>query len=624
MKSTSTALDSSKTNDKRWQLLIVLPYIVGIAWACLHPIASILTGDVSKPRGFYVDENSLEVSYIRSTFQYLAPRTSILQHVAKDTPLCDSVAKLLHDHRNVECQRHAFGIHGRSEARKQSFDLLRLVPTGTTMEPSNEAIALVAPFSSTSHHLHAALLELMQRLASPQHSPWLAKTILLITPTTSKESLYDVTNAFLESYAGHYDSTSPNNLLESLPPKLSDAMIRNLIVLDGQPSDDTAQPPQIKHEIRILSQGEHGALPNMDMVFVSMSVFSRSPASGNTRRSSTDTNAPTLLMHPYGAEKRQWESYVKSMGAHYGTNAAVEKWAIQMGDLALFCRNLFGGAHGPHALALNRGIDAVTIQGRYLDTNETSARSFVADYVQKLEITLHGLSNLHERLHHSTTLYLLPSPTTFVKHEEYLVPNLLLLIPAVLRAALLGLRDIRRFDLPVMGWLFCLSLAATIWMDVFVVHLEPTQRNTWWTVTYAACIWVFYDKVVKGHGKDKSTSECRGALQSAQLLVCLLTIYVHVPICFGHVALSYPSAFFWAPWVAFPCFAELYQSKLRLLIALVFLIVSWPPVALLSTVFEDVCTPYIRFVFFPLHLLLLLSSVLAIAPSFNTTSGKKR
>ena len=646
-KGKSSGVDTKKRNDRRWQLLIVLPYVVGIAWACLHPIASILTGHFSKPRGWYVDENSLETAYLRSTFQYLGPKSSISQHVNSNNinnnnnstiRLCESVAILWNNRENVECHRHVYRKYAneKQQAPESSFDLLRLVPTGNTVEPSNEAIALVAPFSSstTSQDLPAALLELMHRLASPFDSPWLAKTVLLIVPTNADDSLHDVTHAFLEAYAGHYDSTVLDHRVEALPPKFTDAMIRNLIVLDvtGQSSDVAEHPQPSKNEIRILSQGELGVLPNMDLVFVSMNVFSRSSASGNTRRSSsTDTNVPTLIMHPYGLQKRKWETHIKSIVADYGVPPAVEKWAIQMADLGLFCKHLFGGPYAPHALALNRGIDAVTIQGRYLlDSENASAHSFVADFVQKLEITLHGLSNLHERLHHSTTLYLLPSPKTFVKHEEYLVPNLLLLVPAVFRAALLGLRDIQRFNIPVLGWLLCLTVAATIWMDVVVANLETTQRNAWWTVTYAVCAWIFYDKVLGAKKKDNEDCQMppealdpRCALQTAQLVVCLLTIYVHVPICFGHVALSYPSAFFWAPWVAIPCFAELHQNKARWLIAGAFLLVSWPPVALLNIVFADVCTPYIRFAYFPLHLLLLLCFVLAIRLS-STGSGNMR
>ena len=611
---------------------------MGITWACLHPIASILTGHFSKPRGWYVDENSLETAYLRSTFQYLGPKSSILQHIKntnKTNTLCESVAILWNDRQNVECHRHVYRKNAseNQQAPGSSFDLLRLVPTGNTLEPSNEAIAVVAPFSSTtSQDLPAALLELVQRLASPLDSPWLAKTVLLIVPTNADDSLYGVTDAFLESYAGQYGNTLMHiDRVEALPPKFTDAMIRNLIVLDvtGQSADVTEPQQSSKNEIRILSQGELGVLPNMDLVFVSMNVFSRSSTSGNTRRSSsTDANVPTLIMHPYGHQKRQWESHVKAMVTDYGVPPAIEKWAIQMGDLGFFCKHLFRGPYAPHALALNRGIDAVTIQGRHLIDNESgSAQSFVADFVQKLEITLHGLSNLHERLHHSTTLYLLPSPRTFVKHEEYLVPNLLLLVPAVLRAALLGLRDIQRFNIPVLGWLLCVTVVATVWMDVFVANLAATQRNAWWTITYAACAWMFYDKILGGKKNDNQDYQIpvaldpRSALQSAQLILCLLTIYVHVPICFGNVALSYPSAFFWAPWVAIPCFAELYQNKVRWMIVGAFLLASWPPVALLNPVFADVCIPYIRFVYFPLHLLLLLSLVLAIGLS---SSSNKR
>jgi len=492
------------------------------------------------------------------------------------------------------------------------------------MEPSNEAIVLVAPHSSTSYELHVAFLELVQRLASPHFSPWLAKTILLVSPTTANGSLEATTRAFLEAYAGHYyandehytTKTETEPWIEPLPPFISDAMIRTVLVLDGQPSTDPEQP---KHEVRILSQGKLGVLPNMDLVFVSMIVFQRSAESKNARMNHADKSTPTMFMHPYSAEARHWESFVKSFNET--TSSDVEGWAIRLGNLVLFCRNLLIGPYGPHALALSRGIDAVTIQARYLTTNESVVTSFAADYIQKLEILLHGLSNLHERLHHSTTLYLLPDPKTFVKHEEYLVPNLLLLIPAVLRAAFLGLRDIDRFHLPVMGWLSCITLVASAWMDLMVANIQDsTQRDTWWIVTCASCVWFFHRKMA---GQALEPESNRTALQSAQLVSCLLAIYVHVPICFGHVALSYPSAFFWSPWVSLVSFETLYRNKLRILLGIVFLVVSWPPTFLLRMgLLGTDCGPYIRFVCFPLHLVLSLSMVLALVrPAVRTTTS---
>lgn len=503
------------------------------------------------------------------------------------------MAKDILDKSNVECH-----LHDSPNGTHPSFELAAVLPTGNTLSPSNEAVALVVPYGNwATNQFHYSLLVLLRRLASADSAPWLAKTIYLISPTSGEISIHSVVDAFLESYAGSFE-TSASNQIGHLPLSISNAMIRNLLVLDSQPSQD---PLQLKHEIQILSQGNLGVLPNMDLVFVTMTVFSRSPSSGNVGRTS-NADSPTLLMHPYSKDQRQWEGFIKEMKEAHPVVEKAEKWSISLVNLALFCRNLFQGPYAPHALGLDRGIDSITIQGRYPAGNETKA---VIDYVQKLEITLRGLSNLHERLHHSTTLYLLPSPRTFVKHEEYLVPNLLLLIPLVLRSALLGLSDIRRFDLQVMGWILLITMGATLFLDAFVAQQEEAfQRNAWLATLYALCFGILYEQVLKAPRNQQT------ALQSAQLIVCLLTIYAHVPICFGNVAISFPSAFFWAPWVALPDFARQCQGKLGTFAMLLWLLLTWIPNTPLASILGNSYPPYVRYLYFPIHLALSLSCAL--------------
>jgi glycosylphosphatidylinositol transamidase len=247
----------------------------------------------------------------------------------------------------------------------------------------------------------------------------------------------------------------------------------------------------------------------------------------------------------------------------------------------------------------------------------------VVDYVQKLEITIRALSNLHERLHHSTTLYLLPSAYKFVKHEEYLIPNLLLLVPLVVRAATLALNDIRQFDLRIMGWMLLIALGATLGIDSFVAQQyegelesseQQTKQNTWLAMTYAASLVLFYQKVLRQRSKAREMQvDTRSALQSAQLVVCLVAIYVHVPITFGHISLAYPSALFWVPCLAFPSFPDGHRSKVFSLVVLIWLVLTWPPVALLSQLFSGALPAYVRFVYFPLHILLSLSCILGFS-----------
>lgn len=574
------------------RLFLALPFIVGTLWAFLLPTSSILTGDFAKPRGWYVDENSLETSNIRVGYKYQA-----LQRTGKDASdsyfllLCDVLGKDMLEKNNVECTRHGEIIDGTAV-----FDLVKILPTGNALDPSDEAIALVAPYPPnrdwTSSQLHFSLMQLMRRLASADTSPWLAKTIFLVSPTTKERSLNQVVDAFLESYSGSFSHDGPPGIIEPLPPRTANALIRNILVLDTSPSHDPIQP---QHEVRILSQGNLGVLPNMDLVFVAMAVFSRTLTTGGTRRAHTH-NTPAILYHPYSREARQWQKIVEEAIEKYCMPKEVEKWATNLCNLVLFCRYLVEGPSAPHALALDRGIDAISIEGRYSTSNEKKTTTFVLDFVHKVEIILRGLSNLHERLHHSTTLYLLPSPTAFVKHEEYLVPNLLLLIPVVLRASFLGLADIRHFDLQVIGWILLLSIGATLGVDTYVAHKEQLQRNAWFCLIYVTCFGVFYDKVIK------FPRDYQSALKSAQFIICLMTIYNHIPICFGNVAIAMPSAFLRVPFVSIPTFASLYEGKVGTVSMLTWIVLTG------TLLLERISiAAHARFLYFPMHLAICLS-----------------
>eukprot|EP00539_Tryblionella_compressa_P019892 CAMPEP_0178860832 /NCGR_PEP_ID=MMETSP0747-20121128/1952_1 /TAXON_ID=913974 /ORGANISM="Nitzschia punctata, Strain CCMP561" /LENGTH=83 /DNA_ID=CAMNT_0020527309 /DNA_START=595 /DNA_END=843 /DNA_ORIENTATION=+ len=70
MTATSTPLPRKRLRRP----LLLLPYIVGIAWTCVHPILSVVTGE-TKCRGWFIDESSLELGSLRLDAKYY-PATS--------------------------------------------------------------------------------------------------------------------------------------------------------------------------------------------------------------------------------------------------------------------------------------------------------------------------------------------------------------------------------------------------------------------------------------------------------------------------------------------------------------------------------------------------------------------
>jgi hypothetical protein len=153
---------------------------------------------------------------------------------------------------------------------------------------------------------------------------------------------------------------------------------------------------------------------------------------------------------------------------------------------------------------LERGIDSLTIQAEFDGVYRRDPSEEMVQYV--MEYMVRSLGNLHERLHHSVTLYWLPTPRKFVSHMEYFLPNVLLLLPLAIRA-------------------FGLLLPAL-----------KAKRNE-------------EDPDSKKHAKQQR-------IRMTQFVMCVLSAYVLVPIAFCHTALSYIPSLLVTPFVAFPDYAS--------------------------------------------------------------------
>jgi glycosylphosphatidylinositol transamidase len=584
-----------KRRKKVVLLLIIVPYVVGILWHSVHPLVSVFTGH-SEPRRWYIDENSLEPAYFRMEDQYdiISKKR---KGVAFDS-LCQALAA--EDSDAISCFRH-----------ETHFEVARILPTIGAVSPVIEAIVIVVPTTENwaASQFHASVLQLIRRLST---APWLAKTILVVTPVATQMTstngtlqLSETVDSFLESYLGSRNK-SPSSTRSPLPPRFTGAMLRNILVLD---IDTKGEDSPLGNEIRILPQGRRGVLPNMDLTFLATVVYSKS------KMISSKANGSTMVMHPYrGKANELWTLWIQP---HLPEQ--LHDWARKLTEFLLFEYSLLMGPYPPHASALDRGIDSLTIQGVMRLGSETARAVGTAQFVQKMEPTLRALSNLHERLHHSTSLYLLVSPERFVKHEEYLVPNLLLVIPLVVRLITLALLDIPRFHWDAVGWALQWTLAGTVAFVAvglpMVDSLDPSLvRNRALQVMFGM-IYLFLFVHARYRGVTPS------ARQSIQLLACMLAILVNVPIAFGHVALAFPSALLWTPLIAFPSYADTTTGSalpkkdnglatkvfgwMSLLWWFGVLFITCPCTFLVPRVFPGY-TAYVQYGYIPLHLLVTI------------------
>jgi len=99
----------------------------------------------------------------------------------------------------------------------------------------------------------------------------------------------------------------------------------------------------------------------------------------------------------------------------------------------------------------------------------------------------------------------------------------------------------------------------------------------------------------------------QSSLQSVQFAACLLAIYIHVPIAFGHVSLAYPSALLFTPLIAFPSFnSRNDDGKIQGLASTILrwgVFFSTCPFALLVPRIFPTYTHYVQYGYLPLHLL---------------------
>ena len=611
-------------------------YTVGIAWHCLHPIASVLTGDFQHPRRWYIDESALDPSHFQQLLQYdIIQNTRISQskllqssHIAQTRrahngesyhwirSLCDGLS---HDPL-IPCYRHTASSIG--------LEIAQVNPR-VPASAAAEAIVLVIPpilqpFSllhskdddddKSRPQFHASVLQLIHRLQYA--SPWLSKMVLVVAPIPSASTrahadsnstalnplLEETVVTFLDAYLGSRQRHQDPN--ERLPMELTGAILRTLLVVDLQVFDTsgyenlvpTSQAeaedftPPVPNELRILPQGRRGLLPNMDLVFLVRTVYDRSslmtpqqivPQSQQHRYSMV-----RLVTHIYDANfSRIWDTIEKHLPAPEFLDR-IEHWAEEMFSLVSFCRTLAIGPTPPHAPALDRGIDALTIQGHFQTSTSKddydptrlvnrprtlqSPQEYPRTQIQRLELVLRGLSNIHERLHHSTRLYLLVSPDRFVKHEEYLIPNLLLVLPLLVR------------------------IAHTVWYKQSQFNFLFSPFDVFFTVGIVLPVMAITGKLSLPCYVMAALALGRIQFAELQTAACILATILHVGLAFGHVSLSAPSALVWTPLLAFP---ESVRSPLGLVTSLFILGVQ---VWFHSTI---PATPYILCVVRPLALI---------------------
>ena len=335
--------------------LLTIPYFIGILWTTLHPILSVITGEL-KCRGQYIDENGLDVhrhrveSYPlqrhRSVAVADAPRlvtsSSSYSFVVGGGGMCQSIK--LHPNSispSIECLHHV-------ASSAISFDIVRILPPMGPMIESSEAIVIVVGGNHnnneeykydddhdhddwyTKSDMNASIMHMITKLGNQSDCSWLTKTVFIVSPTSSASSavvvdakeddelsLASIVDAFITSYMGE-QSTNNNaaaRTIHPLPPDFTFPIIRSVLVINDiqdDPDNNANNNSNGKEDekertvVRILPQGTSGTLPNLDLVFATFLSFQSQPASSNNKnrydssQSIYYTDTSTFSIHPFG------------------------------------------------------------------------------------------------------------------------------------------------------------------------------------------------------------------------------------------------------------------------------------------------------------------------------------
>jgi glycosylphosphatidylinositol transamidase len=363
------------------------------------------------------------------------------------------------------------------------------------------------------------------------------------------------------------------------------------------------------------------------LVFLCTNIYGR-PHNMFQQRISTSTHRSKLQQ---AWEKSLIHRWLPSFG-HNHVDQLLDLWNFQY--------ILAFGPVPPHASALGQGIDALTIQLRTSSSSSASQHD-VTRLVAGLEYILRALSNLHERLHHSTSLYLLlVGPSTpedaFVKHEEYLISNILLLVPCILRAVsfVFGKTDghgnnssgKHSFCWATAQRAVWSTLTATVVLGMITLPQLATAVSPvggrWRTMHNAVKTLIVLSYVplllLLQHTSFRwSLPDGRPvSLPTLQFVGCLLVIYTHVPLAFAHVSVGFPSAMFWSLLMAFPSYdcvgkdgdtmVAATTTKPSKLLRYAAIVLSCPAALLLLFLPANVMSNsvYLRYVYLPLHYLL--------------------
>jgi len=374
--------------------LIIVPYIIGVAWTVCHPIVSVVTGEL-KSRGFYVDEAQLGPSEF-GTEEY-----PLLNGVKKDafalTPLADNDNDNDNDNDDsnggainicnaLQRVRSNYRYHQSKTTNKKTlaankikmavgenhpassltchshttFDVVKIEPTFVPTQVI-ESLVLVVPPSTDDWmggDVHLSTLIMIDRLLDRR---WLAKAVLIVSPHYQPPLTHDHANAsdhtatmdrttrdFLEAANGPHGPIDSRGV-PPLPSSYTRFLIRQLFVIDVTIDIDarnsaTRSYNLLADRVYLLPQGRRGLVPNLDLLSTATPSFQK-----YIRNTGTSTSTTLLLqMHPFDLtwfNHNYVDRYLPYYSNENNNNYWLRRWAIDLGYMGAFMTSMLLGSY---------------------------------------------------------------------------------------------------------------------------------------------------------------------------------------------------------------------------------------------------------------------------------------
>ncbi|EFN58972.1 hypothetical protein CHLNCDRAFT_49782 [Chlorella variabilis] len=296
----------------------------------------------------------------------------------------------------------------------------------------NEGYVLMLPLDASRPA--AAALAAAAGVAALGHlrsSRWLAKDAVLLFADTQACGAEESAQAWLAAYNGAHD-------LFGFPRA---GLLQQALVLElagpagGSGGGGGADSGASSAELSVHGGGS--LLPNLDLYYLvkrNLELHTTLPV--GLRASAATPPAATWHAGAALAAAAGWLGLAPPPGT--------QRYASDLQTLAAFAGQLARGEPtGAHAAFLAHQVDAATLTLRFAAAAEPPAgRGGGAKAAQRaqlaahttltaMEMVLRTFNNLQERLHHSTALYALVSPTRFVSIAAYLAPPACLLLAAL-------------------------------------------------------------------------------------------------------------------------------------------------------------------------------------------------